>query len=146
MIVDRAVEPGNFIAAPKASTSSSAATRSSGGSCTPSAAKIPGWVAHTGLLDYAIGARTATRSQAAAEAAPREASVPCGPILTATDVAGDPHFAARGMHGHHRVPKLTERPGRTRGRDRRLPVRAGRVGQGSDGRPVTGLPHLVVSG
>ncbi|WP_460439609.1 CoA transferase [Amycolatopsis stemonae] len=81
------------------------------------------------MLDDAIGARTATQSQAAAEAAPREASVPCGPILAAADIAGDPHFAARGMHGRHRVPgldgevtfpgvvpKLTERPGRTRGR------------------------------
>jgi formyl-CoA transferase len=86
-----------------------------------------GRVAHAGLLDDAIGAWAATLTQEAAEAVLRTASVPCGPILTAADIAKDPHFTARGMHERHRVPgldgevtfpgivpALAERPGRTR--------------------------------
>jgi crotonobetainyl-CoA:carnitine CoA-transferase CaiB-like acyl-CoA transferase len=95
----------------------------------PRFADNAGRVAHAGLLDDAIEAWTASRSQEAAEAVLRTASVPCGPILTAADIAGDPHFEARGMHERHRVrigghdtevtfpgivPALTERPGRTR--------------------------------
>jgi crotonobetainyl-CoA:carnitine CoA-transferase CaiB-like acyl-CoA transferase len=93
----------------------------------PRLADNAGRVEHAGLLDDAIGAWTATLSQEAAETALRGASVPCGPILTAADIAKDPHFEARGMHERHRVrghdtevtfpgivPTLTERPGRTR--------------------------------
>ncbi|MEU0791660.1 CaiB/BaiF CoA-transferase family protein [Amycolatopsis sp. NPDC005961] len=93
----------------------------------PRLADNAGRVEHAALLDGAIGAWTATLSQEAAEAVLREASVPCGPILTAADIAKDPHFEARGMHERHHVrghdgevtfpgivPTLTERPGRTR--------------------------------
>jgi formyl-CoA transferase len=95
----------------------------------PRFADNAGRVAHAGLLDDAIGAWTASLTQEAAEAVLRAASVPCGPILTAADIAKDPHFEARGMHERHRVrvdgrdadvtfpgivPALTERPGRTR--------------------------------
>lgn len=96
----------------------------------PRFADNAGRVAHAELLDDAIGAWTATLTQEAAEAVLRAASVPCGPILTAPDIAKDPHFEARGMHERHRVrldgdretevtfpgivPTLTERPGRTR--------------------------------
>lgn len=95
----------------------------------PRFADNAGRVAHAGLLDDAIEAWTASLTQEAAEAVLRAASVPCGPILTAADIAKDPHFEARGMHERHRVrvdghdadvtfpgivPALTERPGRTR--------------------------------
>jgi crotonobetainyl-CoA:carnitine CoA-transferase CaiB-like acyl-CoA transferase len=53
------------------------------------------------------------------------AGVPGGPIYTAADIAKDPHYAARGMLESHQVgtqsasfpgvvPRLEERPGRTR--------------------------------
>jgi formyl-CoA transferase len=96
----------------------------------PRFADNTGRVAHAALLDDAISAWTASLTQEAAEAVLLAASVPCGPILTAADIAKDPHFEARGMHERHRVrvegahdtevtfpgivPALTERPGRTR--------------------------------
>jgi formyl-CoA transferase len=58
------------------------------------------------------------------------ADVPHGPILTAEEIAEDPHFTERGMHERHHVrisddderhvmfpgvvPRLEEPPGRTR--------------------------------
>ncbi len=96
----------------------------------PRLADNAGRVRHADLLDDAIGAWAATLTQEAAEAALLAAAVPSGPILTAADIAKDPHFEARGMHERHRVrlgedleaevtfpgivPSLTERPGRTR--------------------------------
>jgi formyl-CoA transferase len=84
---------------------------------------------HAGELDDAIGAWTAQRTLEEAEHLLREAGVPSGPILTAPDIAKDPHFEARGMHERHNVhigpeerevlfpgivPKLRNHPGRTR--------------------------------
>ncbi|TDQ01447.1 CaiB/BaiF CoA transferase family protein [Labedaea rhizosphaerae] len=96
----------------------------------PSLADNAGRVRHVARLDAAIAAWAAERTQEEAEAALVAAGVPCGPILTAEEIAKDPHFAARGMHerhavrigpGDHRevafpgiVPKLAHRPGRTR--------------------------------
>lgn len=58
------------------------------------------------------------------------ADVPNDPVLTAKEIAEDPHFAERGMHERHHVriatdddrdvvfpgvvPRLEHRPGRTR--------------------------------
>jgi crotonobetainyl-CoA:carnitine CoA-transferase CaiB-like acyl-CoA transferase len=96
----------------------------------PSLADNAGRVKHVARLDAAIAAWAAERTQEEAEAALVAAGVPSGPILTAEEIAKDPHFAARGMHerhavrigpGDHRevafpgiVPKLAHRPGRTR--------------------------------
>lgn len=87
-----------------------------------------GRVEHTGELDEVIGAWTAERTQEAAEAALVDAGVPNGPILTAEEIAKDPHYSARGMHERHAVqvgggheeevifpgivPKLGHNPGR----------------------------------
>lgn len=80
-------------------------------------------------LDAAIAAWAARHTLDEAELILRRAEVPCGPILTAEDILADPHYAARGMHERHKVtiggserevvfpgivPKLRNRPGRTR--------------------------------
>jgi formyl-CoA transferase len=52
---------------------------------------------HAETIDAAIEAWTCTRSQADVVAAMIAAEVPCGPIMSAADIANDPHVAARGM-------------------------------------------------
>jgi formyl-CoA transferase len=52
---------------------------------------------HAEAIDAAIEAWTSMRKQDDVLAAMRAAEVPCGPIMSAADIAGDPHVAARGM-------------------------------------------------
>ncbi|NKQ56993.1 CoA transferase [Amycolatopsis sp. K13G38] len=88
-----------------------------------------GRVQHAHELDAVIGEWTARHTLDEASTLLAEAAVPCGPILTVEDIVHDPHYTARGMHEHHTVrigqskrdvlfpgivPKLRNRPGRTR--------------------------------
>ena len=97
----------------------------------PALADNGGRVAQRALIDDAIAAWTRRRSPEEAVTALEEAAVPAGPILTAADILQDPHYAARDMlvrsevevaPGDRReiafpgvVPKLSVRPGSTRG-------------------------------
>jgi formyl-CoA transferase len=85
-----------------------------------------GRVAHSEMLDAAIGAWTAQRAVADALAALEAARVPAGRIYSAKDIAEDPHYRARDMIITQRtrdgdllevpgvVPKLLGTPGRLR--------------------------------
>ncbi|HVC11609.1 MAG TPA: CoA transferase, partial [Burkholderiales bacterium] len=63
----------------------------------PALAKNDGRAAQMDRIDAAIGAWTAERTQDEVLAAMEAAEVPAGRIYSAADIAGDPHFAARGM-------------------------------------------------
>jgi len=63
----------------------------------PALAKNDGRAAQMDRIDAAIGAWTAQRTQGEVLAAMEAAEVPAGRIYSAADIAGDPHFAARGM-------------------------------------------------
>lgn len=52
---------------------------------------------HAETIDAAIEAWTSTRAQEDVVATMIEAEVPCGSIMSAADIADDPHVAARGM-------------------------------------------------
>jgi crotonobetainyl-CoA:carnitine CoA-transferase CaiB-like acyl-CoA transferase len=96
----------------------------------PELADNAGRVARAAELDAAIGAWVGGRTQDECAAVLLAADVPHGPILTAEDIAKDPHYRERGMHERHRVrigagderevsfpgvvPRLEQRPGRTR--------------------------------
>ncbi|MFJ4851225.1 MULTISPECIES: CaiB/BaiF CoA transferase family protein [unclassified Streptomyces] len=96
----------------------------------PRLADNAGRVRHVAELDAAIAAWTAGLPHEQVLMRLDAGDVPCGPILTAAEIAKDPHFAARGMLERHRVaiapgwhqdvafpgvvPKLAEAPGRTR--------------------------------
>jgi formyl-CoA transferase len=96
-----------------------------------------GRVARVAELDEAIGAWAAQRTVDEVLAALDGASVPAGRIYTVADIAGDPHYRARGMLDEVRmddgsllsvpgfVPKLSATPGRHR---RNAPA----LGQDSD--------------
>jgi formyl-CoA transferase len=53
--------------------------------------------AHAETIDAAVEAWTCTRSQAQVCEAMMAAEIPCGPIMSAADIAADPHVAERGM-------------------------------------------------
>jgi formyl-CoA transferase len=53
--------------------------------------------AHAEEIDAAVEAWTCTRTQDEVVEAMIAAEVPCGPIMTAADIANDPHVAAREM-------------------------------------------------
>ena len=90
----------------------------------PELARNAGRVARVAELDAAIGAWTQQRTLADALAALEAASVPAGRVYTVADIAGDPHYQARGMIEHVDledgtrvavpgvVPKLSLTPGR----------------------------------
>ncbi|MGY6019923.1 CaiB/BaiF CoA transferase family protein [Streptomyces spinosirectus] len=96
----------------------------------PALADNAGRVARADELDEAIGAWTATLPCPDVLAALERASVPGGPIYTASDILDDPHYRARGMHERHPVatasgdkaevvfpgvvPRFEDRPGTTR--------------------------------
>ncbi|MER6438330.1 CaiB/BaiF CoA-transferase family protein [Streptomyces sp. NPDC001185] len=96
----------------------------------PALADNAGRVRRAAELDEAIGAWTATLPCADVLTALEGASVPAGPIYTAADILGDPHYRARGMHERHLVavtadekaevtfpgvvPRFETRPGATR--------------------------------
>jgi crotonobetainyl-CoA:carnitine CoA-transferase CaiB-like acyl-CoA transferase len=96
----------------------------------PELADNAGRVRRVTELDEAIGRWAIERSHDEALVHLTSASVPSGPIFTAADITKDPHFAARGMHETYSVrlseneqveavfpgvvPKLENRPGRTR--------------------------------
>ncbi|MBS0444851.1 MAG: CoA transferase [Proteobacteria bacterium] len=63
----------------------------------PALAGNAGRVARVAEIDAAIGVWTATRSVAGVLEALNAAKVPAGRIYTAEDIAGDPHYRARGM-------------------------------------------------
>jgi formyl-CoA transferase len=77
-------------------------------------------------IDAAIGEWTASRVAANVLSAMEEAGVPAGPIYTVADIAGDPHYRARGMIQSIQsadglelevpgvVPKLSATPGSLR--------------------------------
>lgn len=87
-------------------------------------------VQHATEIEDAIDSWTSTRTQQEVLDILRDASVPCGPIFTAADIADDPHYEQRGMRERHRVqiagdrvedvafpgvvPKLSSTPGQTR--------------------------------
>lgn len=84
----------------------------------------PGRVARADEIDGAIEGWTRDRTVRDVVAALDEAEVPVGPILTAADIAADPHYAARQMLEEVQVggrplkvpaipPKLSATPGRT---------------------------------
>jgi formyl-CoA transferase len=97
----------------------------------PVLADNAGRVAQRERIDAAISAWTADRTPAQVAAELEAVSVPVGPIYAASDILGDPHYAARGMLVRHEVdvapgdrrevafpgvvPKLEARPGSTRG-------------------------------
>jgi len=81
-------------------------------------------VKHEALVDGAISAWTATRTAAEAVEILEKAEVPVGRLYSAADIAGDPHYQARGMFEEVRVggrplkvpaipPKLSDTPGGT---------------------------------
>jgi crotonobetainyl-CoA:carnitine CoA-transferase CaiB-like acyl-CoA transferase len=81
-------------------------------------------VAHEAEVDGALSAWTATRSAAEVVAALEAAEVPVGRLYSAADIAGDPHYRARGMFEEVEVggrplrvpamvPKLSATPGGT---------------------------------
>ncbi|WP_028938521.1 CaiB/BaiF CoA transferase family protein [Pseudonocardia spinosispora] len=95
----------------------------------PRMADNAGRVAHNDELDEALAAWAEGVSMERATEVLLAAEVPHGPILTAPDIARDPHFAARGMLERHPVrigeentevsfagivPRLENNPGRTR--------------------------------
>ncbi len=85
-----------------------------------------GRVRHTGRIDAAIAAYTASHDLTETLAVLAAAQVPVGRVYTAADIAADPHFRARGMIEPHAlpdglivdfpgfVPRLSTTPGRTR--------------------------------
>jgi crotonobetainyl-CoA:carnitine CoA-transferase CaiB-like acyl-CoA transferase len=90
----------------------------------PKYATNPGRVAHEAAVDAAIAAWTATLPAAEVMRRLDAADVPVGALLSAEDIAKDPHYAARGMLEEVDVggrplripaiaPKLTDTPGRT---------------------------------
>ena len=90
----------------------------------PALATNAGRVPHAARLDAAVAAWTRTLDARDVIARLEEAGVPAGPVNTAADILGDPHFVARGVledagegGGGRRVPRLFPRlsatPGRT---------------------------------
>jgi formyl-CoA transferase len=91
----------------------------------PELANNDGRAAQAQHLDDVISDWTGQRTLAEVLAVLESASVPAGRIYTAADIATDPHYAARGMIEHHRlpdgqpidlpgiVPKLSATPGAT---------------------------------
>ena len=91
----------------------------------PRLARNDGRVEHNAMLDAAIADWTGRHDLHAVLDTLEAASVPCGKIYTAADVAADPHYHARGMLETHTlpdgtpvdlpgiVPKLSATPGRT---------------------------------
>jgi formyl-CoA transferase len=63
----------------------------------PALAKNDGRAAQMERIDAAIGEWTSKRAQQEVLAAMEKAEVPAGRIYNAADIAGDPHFKARGM-------------------------------------------------
>jgi formyl-CoA transferase len=63
----------------------------------PALARNDGRAAQMERIDKAIAAWTSRFTQAEVLAAMEKAEVPAGRIYTAADIAGDPHYAARGM-------------------------------------------------
>jgi formyl-CoA transferase len=63
----------------------------------PALARNDGRAAQMERIDSAIAAWTGTRTQAEVLAAMEAAEVPAGRIYTASDIAADPHYQARGM-------------------------------------------------
>jgi crotonobetainyl-CoA:carnitine CoA-transferase CaiB-like acyl-CoA transferase len=81
-------------------------------------------VAHEAEVDGALSDWTATRTAAEVVAALEAAEVPVGRLYSAADIAGDPHYRARGMFEEVEVggrplrvpamvPKLSATPGGT---------------------------------
>jgi len=105
----------------------------------PALAKNDGRAAQMDRIDAAIGAWTAERTQDEVLAAMEAAEVPAGRIYSAADIAGDPHFAARGMlvdsvagdgeplRQPGVVPKLSATPGAIRSAAPRLGEHTGEV-------------------
>jgi formyl-CoA transferase len=91
----------------------------------PGLAHNDGRVQHNAMLDAAITDWTMRHDLQTVLGTLEAASVPCGRIYTAADVAADPHYHARGMLETHAlpdgtsvelpgiVPKLSATPGRT---------------------------------
>jgi crotonobetainyl-CoA:carnitine CoA-transferase CaiB-like acyl-CoA transferase len=90
----------------------------------PKYADNTGRVAHEAEVDGAIAAWTATLPAPEVMRRLALADVPVGPLYSAKDIVGDPHYAARGMLEEVAVggrplkipaivPKLAETPGRT---------------------------------
>ena len=63
----------------------------------PALARNDGRAAQMERIDAAIGNWTSSRSQQEVLEVMEKAEVPAGRIYTAADIAGDPHYAARGM-------------------------------------------------
>ena len=63
----------------------------------PALARNDGRAAQMERIDAAIGNWTSSRSQQEVLDVMEKAEVPAGRIYTAADIAGDPHYAARGM-------------------------------------------------
>jgi formyl-CoA transferase len=92
----------------------------------PALARNDGRAAAMQRIDEAIGAWTSERDLSEVLQAMEKAEVPAGRIYTAADIAGDPHYAARGMlerivagDGEPLtvpgvVPKLSQTPGAIR--------------------------------
>ena len=103
----------------------------------PALADNAGRVKRVDEIDAAIGAWTASRTVDAALTVLEGASVPAGRIYTVADIAGDPHYAARGMLQDIRlddgealtVPGVVPKLSRTPGAHRR---NAPRLGQDTD--------------
>ena len=103
----------------------------------PALADNAGRVKRVEEIDAAIGAWTASRTVDEALKVLEGASVPAGRIYTVADIAGDPHYAARGMLHEIRlddgepltVPGIVPKLSRTPGAHRR---NAPRLGQDTD--------------
>ncbi|WP_322060140.1 CaiB/BaiF CoA-transferase family protein [Paraburkholderia sp. J63] len=92
----------------------------------PELARNDGRVKHNDRLDQAISEWTTQRPLAQALQVLEAAEVPSGRVYTASDIAKDPHYEARGMIQRETlpdgepidlpgiVPKLSETPGRTK--------------------------------
>ncbi len=74
----------------------------------PALAHNDGRVAHTAMLDAAIGAWTAHHAIDDVLAALERAEVPAGRIYSVADIAGDPHYRARDMLLPATLPGGTE--------------------------------------
>ncbi|WP_119154710.1 CaiB/BaiF CoA transferase family protein [Caldimonas tepidiphila] len=91
----------------------------------PELARNDGRVRHNERIDAAISEWTGRHELDQVLDVLEAAAVPAGRIYTAADIVKDPHYAARGMIEHHRlpdglpvdlpgiVPKLSATPGRT---------------------------------
>lgn len=91
----------------------------------PQLANNEGRTRHSARLDAAISAWTERHPLKEILTVLDAAAVPSGRVYTVADIVADPHYEARGMIEHHRlpdgepidlpgiVPKLSETPGRT---------------------------------